>query len=68
MSTLIKSYKNIELNLSISTFIDDKQNVWFKGIDVAKALGYICTRDAIRDHVDDKYKTEWKNIEYLTTH
>ena len=62
MSAIIKSYKNIELNLSISTFIDYKQNIWFKGRDIAKALGYGNTKQAIIDHVDDKYKSKWENI------
>ena len=62
MSQLCKSYKNLELNLFISTFIDDKQDIWFKGIDVANALEYENTRKAIRDHVDENYKPEWVNI------
>ncbi len=30
-------------------------NPWFRGNDVAKVLGYSRPRDAIKDHVPDKY-------------
>ena len=51
-----QSYSNSELNLSISAFIDDKQEVWFKGIDAANALEYARTDQAIRMHVDEEDK------------
>lgn len=41
---------------SIRTFIDDKGEIWFIAKDIATALGYKKTRNAIRDHVRDKHK------------
>ena len=42
----------------MTSYIDNKQNIWFLGKDVAKILGYSDTTQAIRKHVDeeDKYK------------
>ena len=42
----------------MTSYIDNKQNIWFLGKDVAKILGYSDTAQAIRKHVDDedKYK------------
>ena len=41
-------YSNNELQIKLTVFVDDKQNIWFKGKDVAKALGYSDTTQAIR--------------------
>ena len=40
MSIILKKFENKELNVSIDTHIDGKQNIWFKGKDVADSLGY----------------------------
>ena len=58
----IKKYDNKELNVSIDAHIDGKQNIWFKGKDVAMALGYKDTDDTIRKHVEDKYKAVFKTL------
>ena len=58
MSIAVKKFQNTNLNLSIDTFIDAKQNIYFKAKDIAEALGYENTRKSIRDHVDEKYKIE----------
>ena len=29
------------MNIELTSYIDNKQNVWFKGKDFAKILGYI---------------------------
>ena len=58
----LQLYENLELNSSISAF-KGADEVWFKGKDIAEALEYADTRQAIREHVDEEYKTEWKNIE-----
>ena len=52
-----KKYANKDLEIELTSFIDEKQNVWFKGKDIAKILGYVNPSKAIRDHVDpeDKY-------------
>ena len=62
MSIAVKKFQNTNLNLSIDTFIDAKQNFYFKAKDIAEALGYKNTRKSIRDHVDEKYKIEYKNL------
>ena len=53
-----QSYKNKDLGIEITSYIDKKQNIWFVGKDVAKILGYSDTTQAIRKNVDeeDKYK------------
>ena len=50
-------YANKDLEIELISFIDEKQNVWFKGKDIAKILGYVNPSKTIRDHVDpdDKY-------------
>lgn len=53
-------FENKELGLSIETHIDNKQIIYFKGIDIASALGYTNTRKSLRDHVDDKYKVSYE--------
>ena len=39
-----KTFKNEELGIEMNSFIDNKQNVWFKGKDVAQILGYRDTK------------------------
>lgn len=41
---------------SIRYFNDEKGTPWFIGKDVAEALGYANTRDALNKHVDDDDK------------
>ena len=55
---LEKRFNNVELGIELTSYIDNKQNIWFLGKDVAKILGYSDTAQAIRKHVDDedKYK------------
>ena len=47
-----KKYANEDLEIELTSYIDDKQNVWFKGKDVAQILGYSDTNRAIRYNVD----------------
>ena len=54
-----KMFVNDDLEIELTSFIDDKQNVWFRGKDVAKILGYSDTDKAIRNHVDEKYKKSY---------
>ena len=67
MSLTIKNLENKKLNISIHTYIDDKQNVWFKGKDVASCLGYSNTEKAIRMHVDNEDKLEIRSRPKWTT-
>ena len=49
---LEKSFHNTDLDIDLTSFIDNKQNVWFKSKDVALILGYSDTDQAIRYNVD----------------
>ena len=55
---LAKRFNNAKLGIELTSYIDNKQNIWFQGKDVVKILGYSDTAQAIRKHVDDedKYK------------
>ena len=53
---LEKTFKNEELGIKINSYIDKQQNVWFKGKDVAKILGYRDTDYAFRRHVSIENK------------
>ena len=51
-----KKFNNEELGFELTSYIDKQQNVWFRGKDVAKILGYSDTDKAIRRHVDEEDK------------
>ena len=51
-----KKFANKDLEIELASFIDNKQNVWFKGKDVAQILGYSDTNQAIRKHVSENHK------------
>ena len=53
---LEKTFKKEELAIKINSYIDKQQNVWFKGKDVAKILGYRDTDYAVRRHVSIEKK------------
>ena len=53
---LEKKFVNEDLGIELTSFIDDKQNVWFRGKDVANILGYSNTTDAIKRHVSKNHK------------
>ena len=53
---LEKLFHNADLDIELTSYIDDKQNVWFRGKDIAKILGYSITDQAIRKHVSDNHK------------
>lgn len=58
MNMLEKSYRNDDLGVEITSYIDKNLVVWFRGKDVAQVLGYKKTRNAIEKHVSKKYKKE----------
>ena len=60
----INLFNNDSLNVTIKTITDDNNVLWFRAKDIALFLGYVDTSDAIRRHVDDKYKTRLCDIEY----
>ena len=57
-----KKYANEDLEIELTSFIHDKQNVWFQGKDVAQILVYCDTDKAIRNHLDEKYKKSYPAI------
>ena len=54
-----KSLLTKDLEIELTSFIDDKQNVWFRGKEIAEILGYVKTDQAIRIHVDERYKKSY---------
>ena len=57
----IKNAYNNVLNYSIGCVVVDN-NVWFRGKNVATALGYKDTTQAIRDNVEDEDKQKLEEI------
>ena len=53
---LEKTFKNEELGIKLTSFIDNQQNTWFLGKEVAESLGYSNVRKAIWNHVDSEDK------------
>ena len=51
ISMIEKKFANEDLEIELTSFIDDKQNVWFRGKDIATILGYSCTRHTLKRHV-----------------
>ena len=62
VSMIEKKYINQDVNIKLTSYIDSKQNVWFRGKEVADILGYSKTRDALLKHVDneDKQLISWR--------
>ena len=58
MSMIAQSYKNNDLGIEITSYIDKQQIIWFKGKDVAEILGYSKTRDVLSKHVDNEDKKQ----------
>ena len=59
MSNLIeKKFKNNDLGVELTSYIDKQQIIWFRGKDVAEILGYSKTRDALSRHVDNEDKKQ----------
>ena len=54
MSIIEKVFKYEENEITV---IKSKDNIWFKAKDIAKALGYEKTRNAISMHVDNDDKS-----------
>ena len=56
MLMIEKSYKNDDLGIEITSFIDKKLIVWFKAKEVAQVLNYKNTEKAIKRHVSENHK------------
>ena len=55
---LDKKFTNKVLGIELTSYIDDQQNVWFLGKDVAGIIGYSNTKKAILNHVDCEDKKQ----------
>ena len=55
---LEKKFNNEDLGIELTSYIDNKQNVWFLGKDVAEILGNSNVRKAIWIHVDSEDKKQ----------
>ena len=53
---LEKRFNNAKLGIELTSYVDNKQNIWFLGKDIANILGYSDTDQAIRKHVDEQDK------------
>ena len=47
ISMIEKKFANEDLEIELTSFIDDKQNVWFRGKEIAEILGYSNIRQTI---------------------
>ena len=54
MSILVKAFHYEENEITV---IKCRDEIWFRGKDIAKALGYEKTRNGILKHVDDDDKS-----------
>ena len=51
-----KKCSNDELEYELTSYVDNKQNVWFKGKDIAQILGYSKPRNALKRQVSEENK------------
>ena len=65
---LEKAFKNEELGIEITSFIDKKLRIWFKAKDVAKVLKYKNTEKAIKRHVSENHKRTFLFVDWYETH
>ena len=56
MESQCVNYKNDELKVDINCYVDNEKEIWFRGKEIAKILGYENTNRAIRKYVDDDDK------------
>ena len=59
MSILVKAFYHEENEITV---IKCRDEIWFRGKDIAKALGYEKTRNAILKHVDDDNKSTLEDL------
>ena len=53
---LEKKFTNEDLGIEMNSYTDNRQNIWFRGKDVAQILGYSDTKQAIRKQVSAENK------------
>ena len=57
-SMIEKKFANVDLEIELTSYIDDRQNIWFRGKDISEILGYSNTKKAVLIHVDSEDKQE----------
>ena len=57
--TTIQTFQNSSFKVQ---YVCVEGNPWFRGNDVAEILGYSRPRNAVKDHVPDKYKNTLENL------
>ena len=58
---MLRVFENSELNLNM-TVIKDKEQIYFKAKDVARALGYANTKAAVINHVSEEHKKRLSDL------
>ena len=53
---------NTTFNCKVFYLMDQDNNIWLKGKDIASALGYVGTAQAVREHVDSDDKNKFEDI------
>ena len=61
MDSLVKAFENTELGFNIDIY-NINQELFFKGAETGKTLGYTNPHKAIRDHVPEKHKVKLNDI------
>ena len=51
-----KIFRNTDMGIELTSFVDNKQNIWFRGREIAEIFGYSNVRKAISIHVDSEDK------------
>ena len=59
MSIIEKAFKYEENEISV---FKSKDEIWFRGKDIAKALGYSIPLKAIREHVDPEDRSSLERL------
>ena len=54
-----KTFTNNELEIELTSYIDKKQDIWFRGKDITKILGCIDSDQALRKKIDPKDKNAY---------
>lgn len=52
MNLLKKTFSDSEFGFKLTSHIDDKQKLWFRGNDITQILGYTDSSQAVRKNVD----------------
>ena len=59
---ITREYFNNEYLSEVTMIQDDEKNVWFKGADIARILGYSNREKAIRMHVEEDEKKKMNEL------